>query len=216
MARLDAATVNHKHSDFRCLAYDNGRYHTYMAVRPLKSFFTTSDVLLAADLPRLGEVLLVHVDSYTDRVKQQGKINPEYLRAMLENRNVGLGPLLTEPEYGAQQPAVTRAAMEAWNWLEREGMVTRADSTGGWFTISRRGEELIKTFSTSRALGTSWRRTGQERSGRAQGDSPPRCRPPGTAARMGLGVGSHDGRASDAARPEERGLEPRLYCGSPT
>lgn len=116
-----------------------------MALRSLKSFFPTADELLAADLPRLGEVLLVHVDSYTDRVKQQGKINPEYLRAMLENRNVGLGPLPPEPEYGAQQPAVTQAVMEAWNWLEREGMVIRTQ-IAGLFTISRQGEEKLAHF----------------------------------------------------------------------
>jgi len=77
--------------------------------------------LLAADLKDLGEILLVHLNSYDDRVKQQGRLNQGYLLAMLENGNVGLGALPGEPEYGAGQPALTRRAMEAWNWLERQG-----------------------------------------------------------------------------------------------
>jgi len=84
----------------------------------------------------------VHLNSYDDRVKQQGMLNPEYLRAMLENRNVGLGPLPREPEYGSRQPEVTRAVMEAWNWLEQEGFLIRA-SQAGWFTMSRKAEELL-------------------------------------------------------------------------
>ena len=130
-----------------------------MAVRALKSFFPTADHLLAADLPHLGEILLVHLNSYQDRVKQHGQINPEYLRAMLENRNVGLGQLPPEPEYGTRQPEVTRAVMEAWNWLEREGMATRASSTPHWFTISRRGEELLQYHE----LYERWERIGVER-----------------------------------------------------
>jgi hypothetical protein len=94
--------------------YD-GRYDTVMAVRPLRSFFPAADELLAADLPDLGEALLLHLNSYEDRVKQHGRLHQRYLLAMLENRNVGLGPLPPAPEYGASQPAVTRRVMEAWN-----------------------------------------------------------------------------------------------------
>ena len=115
-----------------------------MAVRPLKSFFPTAAELLAVELPRLGEVLLVHLNSYEDRVKQQGGLNRGYLLAMLENRNVGLGPLPPAPEYAEKQPEVTRAVMEAWNWLEREGLLIRnPQQPADWFTISRAGEELL-------------------------------------------------------------------------
>ena len=65
-----------------------------MAVRPLKSFFHTAEELLAADLPALGEALLMHLNSYQDRVKQNGRLFQGYLLAMLENRNVGLGHCL--------------------------------------------------------------------------------------------------------------------------
>jgi hypothetical protein len=117
------------------MPYD-GRYHTAMAVRPLRSFFPTADELLAADLPELGETLLMHLHSYEDRVKQHGRLYQGYLLAMLENRNVGLGPLPPAPEYGARQPAVTRRVMEAWNWLERQGLLIADPTCQGWHSIS--------------------------------------------------------------------------------
>jgi hypothetical protein len=115
-----------------------------MAFRPLKSFFSTADDLLAAELQRLGEVLLVHLNSYENRVKQSAGVNRGYFRAMLENRNVGLGPLSAEPEYGARQSDVTERMMEAWNWLEREGLLIRNDQQpADWFIISSAGKELL-------------------------------------------------------------------------
>jgi hypothetical protein len=119
-----------------------------MALRLLSSFVPTADELLALDLPRLGGILLLHLKSYEglNTVYQHAGLNRGYFLAMLENRNVGLGPLpRTEPEYGARQPEVTQAMMEAWNWLEREGMlIHNPQQPADWFTISRRGEELIK------------------------------------------------------------------------
>ena len=95
-------------------------------------------------MPKLGEILLVHLNSYEGRVKQNGLLNRGYLLAMLENRNVGLGPLPDKPEYGARQPEVTRAVMEAWNWLEKEGILIRdPQQSAEWYSISRKGEELI-------------------------------------------------------------------------
>jgi hypothetical protein len=118
-----------------------------MAFRPFKSFFPTADELLAAELPRLGEILLVHLNSYEGKVKQDGRLNRGNLLAMLENRNVGLGPLPDSPEYGARQPEVTQAVMEAWNWLEREGLLIRdPQQPADWFTISRQGEAVLGRF----------------------------------------------------------------------
>src|SRR5258706_12737265 len=74
-------------------------------------------------------------------VYQHAGLNRGYFRAMLENRNVGLGPLPKEPEYGTRQPEVTKRMMEAWNWLERQGLLIRNDQqTADWFTISSDGE----------------------------------------------------------------------------
>jgi hypothetical protein len=115
-----------------------------MAFRPLKSFFSTADELLQQDLPALGAVLLTHLKSYEglNTVYQHAGLNRGYFRAMLENRNIGLGPLPKEPEYGTRQPEVTKRMMEAWNWLERQGLLIHNDQqVADWFTISSDGEE---------------------------------------------------------------------------
>jgi len=117
-----------------------------MALRSLKSFFPTADGLLQQDLPTLGGVLLRHLKSYEglNTVYQHAGLNRAYFRAMLENRNVGLGPLPKEPEYGNRQPEVTRRMMEAWNWLERQGLLIHNDQqVGDWFVISSEGEEHL-------------------------------------------------------------------------
>src|SRR5260370_11441808 len=119
-----------------------------MALRSLSSFIPTADELLALDLPRLGGILLLHLKSYEglQTVFQNGRLNRDYFVSMLENRNVGLGPLPhKEPEYGTRTPDVVRALMEAWNCLEREGTLIRdCQQAAPWFVISRRGEELLK------------------------------------------------------------------------
>lgn len=119
-----------------------------MAVRSLSSFIPTADELLQMDLPRLGRILLLHLKSYegVNTVMQNGRLNRDYFVAMVENRKVGLGALPRhEPEYGARTPEVVQALLEAWNWLEREGLLIRdQQQPANWFTISRRGEELLK------------------------------------------------------------------------
>jgi hypothetical protein len=114
-----------------------------MAVRALKSFFPTADELLAADISHLGEIVLVHLNSYEGRVKQNGRLYQGYLLAMLENRNVGLGRLPPAPEYGPRQPEVTRRVMEAWYWLERQGFLVPDPSCRGWHLISTEGERRL-------------------------------------------------------------------------
>jgi len=118
-----------------------------MAFRPLKSFFPTADELLQQDLPRLGRALLIHLKSYEglNTVWQRAGLNRGYFRAMLENRNVGLGSLPTEPEYGGRQPEVTARMMEAWNWLCNQGLLIPNDQLDGdWFTISSEGQKLLQ------------------------------------------------------------------------
>jgi hypothetical protein len=117
-----------------------------MAFRPLKSFFSTANELLQQDLPTLGGVLLRHLKSYEglNTVYQHAGVNRGYFRAMLENRNVGLGSLPKEPEYGICQPDVTKRMMEAWNWLERQGLlIHNHEQVADWFTISSAGEECL-------------------------------------------------------------------------
>lgn len=117
-----------------------------MSFLPLKSFFPTAEELLLQDLPTLGRALLKHLQSYKglNTVYQQAGLNRGYLRAMLENRNIGLGTLPKEPEYRDRQPEVTTRMMEAWNWLERQGLLIHNDEqVADWFTISSDGEKYL-------------------------------------------------------------------------
>jgi pyrimidine deaminase RibD-like protein len=119
-----------------------------MPFRPLKSFYPTADELLQQDLPALGAVLLRHLKSYEglNTVYQHAGLNRGYFRAVLENRNVGLGPLPKEPEYGIRQPEVTKRIMEAWSWLERQGLLIRNDGqTADWLIISSDGERWLNS-----------------------------------------------------------------------
>ncbi len=119
-----------------------------MSFRPLKSFFPTADELLQQNWSTLGRVLLTHLKSYEglNTVYQRAGLNRGYFRAMLENRGIGLGPLPKEPEYGERQPEVTKRMMEAWNWLERQGLLIHNDEqVADWFTISSDGEKFLET-----------------------------------------------------------------------
>jgi hypothetical protein len=118
-----------------------------MSFRPLKSFFPTADELLQHDLPTLGPKLLAHLKSYEglNTVYQRAGLNKGYFRGMLENRkSMGLGAMPVEPEYGPRQPEVTKRMMEAWNWLERQGLLIHNDQVADWFIISSDGEKLLE------------------------------------------------------------------------
>ena len=118
-----------------------------MVLPPLKTFFPNADDIVNSDLPTLGGILLTHLKSYEglNTVYQHAGLNRGYFRAMLENRGVGLGTLPKEPEYGARQPEVTKRMMEAWNWLERQGLLIHNDQQpADWFTISSEGDALLK------------------------------------------------------------------------
>jgi hypothetical protein len=119
-------------------------------LRPLKSFLPTSDDVVNSDLPTLGKILLVHLKSYEglNTVYQHAGLSRRHFQAMLENRQVGIGPMPKETEYGSRQPEVTQVMMEAFNWLEREGCLIRnpEQPTGDWFTISRSGEKLLQQY----------------------------------------------------------------------
>jgi len=136
---------------------DKARYHTLMAYRPLKSFFPTADELLAADLPQLGESLLVHLKGYEGGGGSSIWGNGLFSQHNFESTQTpGYGQ---KPEYGDRQPEVNQALMEAWSWLEAEGMLIRDPSQVGWFRISREGNDLIRRFE----LRQKWEMFGVER-----------------------------------------------------
>lgn len=134
-----------------------------MAFRPLSSFIPTADELLSLDLPRLGRILLLHLKSYEglNSVSQNGRLNRRYFVAMLEGRNVGLGALpQSQPEYGAKQSEVVSAMLEAWNHLERQGILIRdANQPDDWFVISRAGDDLLRRAGRFEV----WEKTGVHR-----------------------------------------------------
>lgn len=115
---------------------------------PLKSLLPTAHDVLDADLDTLGGLLLRHLKSCegVSPVFQHGGLYRDYFIAIMERRNIGLGPLPSkEPEYGAEQPAVSRAFVEAWDWLVREGLLIRNHlQPGEFYLISRRGEKFLQ------------------------------------------------------------------------
>jgi hypothetical protein len=131
-----------------------------MPLRPLKTFFPDADDIANCELPTLGATLLAHLKSYEglNTVYQYAGLNRTYFRAMLENHNVGLGPMPKESEYGPRQAEVAQAMLEAFNWLVREGHLipNSQQPTGDWFTISRSGEKLLQ----QQARETQWEKLG--------------------------------------------------------
>jgi hypothetical protein len=127
-----------------------------MAFRALSSLIPNADDLLALDKPALGKIILFHLKSYegSNTVLQNGLLNQDYFVAMLEGRSVGLGSLpQKQPEYGSKRSEVVRAALEAWNWLERDGILIRdRNQPAPWFRISRRGEDLLSEGDPSGAV----------------------------------------------------------------
>ena len=118
--------------------------------------------MLSLDLLRLGQILLLHLKSYEglNTIYQHAGLNRGYFRAMLENRNVGLGSLPKEPEYGNRQPEVTKRMMEAWNWLERQCLLIHNDQqTADWFLISSEGERFLRDATRFE----QWEKLGVER-----------------------------------------------------
>ena len=115
---------------------------------PLRSLLPTADDVLNAELETLGDLLLRHLKSCegVSPVFQHGGLNRDYFIAIMERRNIGLGPLPSnEPEYGSKQPAVSRAFVEAWDWLVREGLLIRNhQQPAEWYLISRKGKKHLQ------------------------------------------------------------------------
>jgi hypothetical protein len=97
----------------------------------------------------------------------------------LEQRS-GYGPVRQDPEYGDKQPQVIRAIMEAWDWLQREGILIRDPSQSvPWFSISRKGEDLLSKLSTNERwekLGVDVVKQDLANGGRLYAEGPPHVR----------------------------------------
>jgi len=72
---------------------------------------------------------------------------PEKEREMLNPHNFSFPQQMGE-SFRANEKKITRAFMEAWVWLEREGLVAPVPgpgSQGGWVFITRRGGQIKKS-----------------------------------------------------------------------
>jgi uncharacterized protein (TIGR02391 family) len=102
-------------------------------VPTLASLIPNADNLLSLEVEELAGAFLVYLnDSFNPRVNQ-GLIS-------LYNLMVGFRQ---NPEYPGRQDEVNRALMEAWSWLQREGLIVRdSNQTSEWWFVSRRGQRL--------------------------------------------------------------------------
>jgi hypothetical protein len=129
-----------------------------MAFRSLSSLVPTADELLSLDVGALGVILLTHLKNYEGgggSVHQNGLYSQSNFLGMQGLRSYG-----QKLEYGERQAEVNRALMEAWSWLEREGILIRDPTQPApWFSISRSGEELL----SRNARFEGWEKLGVDR-----------------------------------------------------
>jgi hypothetical protein len=122
---------------------------TRMTVQDLTSFLPAAEDVLACELPKLGEILLLHLNSWKDQGKvwqPGGGLNRLYFVQAMEGTERGLGPpRRNAPEYGVKQPAVTERMQEAWNWLDKQGLLmhNHGQPSSDWFLITSAGKEFL-------------------------------------------------------------------------
>jgi uncharacterized protein (TIGR02391 family) len=96
----------------------------------LNSIISDPDVLLSLEIEELAGVLLMHLNSRDDRSE-------------LHHYNF-FNDLRNYPAYDKQVTKVSRALMEAWDWLSNEGFLAKRgdDSSRAGTFVTRRGERL--------------------------------------------------------------------------
>ena len=96
------------------------------------SLVPDAKALLILEPEELAGVLMEHLNS----------LPPSEQRQRLSRDSIGHVQTVQEYPQDRRQE-LSRALMEAWVWLEREGLlVPRPGSEGGWMVISRRGRQL--------------------------------------------------------------------------
>lgn len=101
-----------------------------MPYRTIYSLIPDTQALLALEPEELAGVVLEHLLS---RPTDMGDIS---------RYNFSLAGTYSEYPY-EQHELIARALMEAWSWLEREGLVAaKPGTTGEWSFITRRGRQL--------------------------------------------------------------------------
>ncbi len=89
------------------------------------------ETLLALEPEELAGVVLEYLNSINER--EEGGLN---------RHNFGLPNTVQEYPRGSQD-AISRALMEAWVWLEREGLIApKPGERGEWVFVTRRGRQI--------------------------------------------------------------------------
>jgi uncharacterized protein (TIGR02391 family) len=125
-----------------------------MSRRSFSSLVATPADFLALEVEELAGILLLHLSGY-----EGVNANTVYQHGGISHHNFfnGLKNTLAN-EYGNDAPfdRLEQALMEAWAWLQSAGLlVEKASSHGGWFFISRRGQQIVsrEDFSAYRNAG---------------------------------------------------------------
>jgi uncharacterized protein (TIGR02391 family) len=103
----------------------------------ISSLVPNLDDLLALDVEDLAGVLLAHLNTHPGN-QWDGRYS-----YILFFEDMLVAPPLGRQEYGARQSEANSALMEAWAWLEREGLLVKdAQTANDFYFISRRGKRL--------------------------------------------------------------------------
>jgi hypothetical protein len=103
----------------------------------LPSLVPNADDLLALEVEELAGVLLVYLNGC-----EGNTASGVFQNGLLSQQNF-FNSLDHQPTYPGKQAAVSRALMEAWSWLQGEGLLVRhPDQPAAWFFLSRRAKRL--------------------------------------------------------------------------
>jgi uncharacterized protein (TIGR02391 family) len=106
-----------------------GSNKALMGYRSVHSILPDAEALLALEPEELAGVVLEHLNS----------LGPSDI-STLNRYNFGLN---APQGYEDKQVAVAEALMEAWMWLEREGIVApKPGQMNGWYFVTRRGQQV--------------------------------------------------------------------------
>lgn len=101
-------------------------------VRTIYSMLPDADALILLEPEELAGIVLEHIKSHSGL--NQGYVN---------RYNFGLAGNTYSEFPSERQERVGKALMEAWMWLEREGLIApKIGDTGLWFYVTKRGERI--------------------------------------------------------------------------
>lgn len=102
---------------------------------PLNQLVPKAADFLSLPVEEVAEVLFVHLNSYPDggsEVAQLRGVHPQGFFNMFERQSV----------YADYNDDVRRVLLEAWSWLETEGLIARDLTSNNAFFITRRGKSV--------------------------------------------------------------------------